>query len=63
MKRSITAERSEGKGPKYVGDDPLRLLAVVASKDAAAELLDEARSAGALEDNPRLAPLKFNLQL
>jgi len=60
---SVTRERASGELPVNKIYDPLRCLALVASKDAAAELLEEARSAGIAPDNPRLTMLKYNLVL
>lgn len=63
MVPSVTQELDSGKLPVNEAYDPLRILALVASKDAAEELLQEARAAGIAEDNPRLTMLKFNMAL
>ena len=61
--QSIAEERASGRLPVNKLYDPLRNLALVASKDAAAELLDEALAAGIAPNNPRLTMLKYNLAL
>jgi len=63
MAPSVIQECETGKLPVNNMYDPLRILALVASRDAASELLQEARAAGIAENNPRLTMLKFNLAL
>lgn len=60
---SILRELEAGQLPVNKQYDPLRYTALVASQDAAAELVEEALAAGMAEDNPRLTMLKFNLML
>ncbi|PTX56774.1 hypothetical protein C8N43_1436 [Litoreibacter ponti] len=60
---SITEELETGGLPVNIQYDPLRIVAFIASKDAAAELLQEALDLGMDPDNPRLTMLKFNLAL
>jgi hypothetical protein len=63
MTPSVTQELETGKLPVNEMYDPLRILALVASRDATKELLQEARAAGIAENNPRLTMLKFNMAL
>jgi hypothetical protein len=63
MAPSVTQELETGTLPINNMYDPLRILALVASRDAANELLQEARAAGIAENNPRLTMLKFNMAL
>jgi len=63
MTPSVVQERERGELPVNNMYDPLRILALVASKDAASEMLQEARTAGIAESNPRLTMLKFNIAL
>lgn len=63
MEPSVKRELETGKLPVNNRWDPLRILALVASKSAAEELLGEAMSAGIEESNPRLSMLKYNLAL
>lgn len=60
---SILRELETGKLPVNIQYDPLRIAALVANKEAAAELLNEALAAGISNDNPRLTMLKFNTTL
>jgi hypothetical protein len=63
MVDSVTEELRSGKLPTNQSYDPLRNLALVASKEAAEALLQEALSAGMSEKNPRLTMLKLNTAL
>ncbi len=60
---SIQRELETGELPVNKWYDPLRFIALAASKDAATELMEEARTAGIAENNPRLTMLKLNLAL
>ncbi len=61
--KSVTRELEEGKLPVNTRYDPLRVLALLANKAAAQNLLDEALSLGMAPDNARLSMLRFNLAL
>jgi hypothetical protein len=63
MVPSVIQELDSGELPVNEMYDPLRILALVASRGAAGELLREARAAGIAEGNPRLTMLKFNMAL
>lgn len=63
MVPSIVQEIETSELPVNKSHDPLRGLGLMASKEAAAELLQEALEAGIAESNPRLTMLKFNMAL
>lgn len=63
MIASVKRELETGELPVNKSYDPLRSLAFLANKEAAAELLEEARAAGISDENSRLSMLKFNLAL
>ena len=61
LAQSITDELKDGKLPVNIRYDPLRILGLLANKNAAREILTEAISIGIDQNNPRLTMLKFNL--
>lgn len=60
---SIERENERSQLPVNILYDPLRIIALCARKDAAAEVLQEALAAGITQDNPRLTMLNYNLAL
>jgi hypothetical protein len=60
---SVVTELKTGKLPVNKSYDPLRALALVIDKTAAAEVLERALSLGLTKENPRLTMLKLNLAL
>ncbi len=60
---SVTDELDTGTLPVNTRHDPLRSLALVANKQAADDLLNEALALGMDETNPRLTMLRLNLAL
>lgn len=63
LKSSIERKNETGQLPVNINYDPLRIIALCANKDAAAEVFQEALAAGIAHDNPRLTMLKYNLSL
>ncbi len=63
LKSSVLEELNSGTLPINHTYDSLRILALVADKEAANAVMREAIDAGIAENNPRLAMLKFNLSL
>lgn len=60
---SIQREIETGERQIKTLYDPLRITGLLASKEAAAEVLNEALAAGITPDNPRLTLLTYNLAL
>jgi hypothetical protein len=60
---SVTGELQDGTLPVNIRHDPLRSLALLANREAAQVLLDEALALGMQPDNPRLSMLRLNLAL
>lgn len=63
LAQSITDELKDGKLPVNIRYDPLRILGLLANKNAAKDILTEAISIGIDPNNPRLTMLKFNIAL
>lgn len=61
--KSVTRELETGELPVNTSYDPLRVLALLANKEAAQMVLQDALDLGIKPDNPRLTMLKYNLAL